>query len=103
MMNQPNNSKQGDDLMKKWIWMMGLVMIIGLTNIAYAGSTGTITIDELRRNLDDPDLVILDVRTGRDWKSSEFKIKGAVRANPAEFDQWVAQHAKDKRYVTYCA
>lgn len=89
--------------MKKWIWVIGLVSILGLTSIASAGSTGLITIDELRQQLDDPDLVILDVRTGRDWKSSEFKIKGAVRANPKDFDQWIAQHGKDKRFVTYCA
>ena len=89
--------------MKKWIWVTGLILFLGLTSIGTADSVGIITIDELRRELDDPDLVILDVRTGRDWKSSEFKIKGAVRAKPGDFDQWIFQHAKDKRYVTYCA
>jgi predicted sulfurtransferase len=103
LLKKPNNLKQGDDLMKKWIWMIGLVMIFGLASVTCADSVGTMTIDELRQDLDDPDLVILDVRTGRDWKSSEFKIKGAVRADPGDYDQWVTQHAKEKRYVTYCA
>lgn len=89
--------------MEKWIYIIGMIVIFGLTTVASAGSTGTITVEKLRQELDDPDLVILDVRTGRDWKSSEFKIKGAVRANPGDFDQWITQHAKEKRYVTYCA
>lgn len=89
--------------MNKWIWVIGLVATLGLTGIGNADSGGIITIDELRQELENPDLVILDVRTGRDWKSSEFKIKGAVRADPQDIDQWIAQYAKDKRYVTYCA
>ena len=77
--------------------------MIGLSGLAFAASGDLITKEELRDMLDDPDLVILDARTGRDWRSSEFKIKGAVRAELSDYDQWIGQHAKDKRYVTYCA
>jgi rhodanese-related sulfurtransferase len=47
--------------------------------------------------------MILDVRKGKDWKSSEFKIKGASRANPKELDKWAETYPKDKTFVLYCA
>lgn len=59
--------------------------------------------DALNAMLAAPDLVILDVRTGKDWSSSEFKIKSAVRAPAADYADWSATYAKDKTFVLYCA
>ena len=59
--------------------------------------------EELKAILSNPDLVILDVRIGRDWKSSEFKIKGAVRVDPNKFESWQSTYGKDKQIVIYCA
>jgi rhodanese-related sulfurtransferase len=70
---------------------------------AFAGSVATMDKETLKTMMDDADVVILDVRAGRDWKSSEFKIKGAVRANPGEFSAWGTQYAKDKKFILYCA
>ena len=53
--------------------------------------------------LADPDVIIFDVRTGSDWKASEFKIKGAVRVSSDSVDSWAAKYAKDKTLVLYCA
>ena len=89
--------------MKEWIFSLGLILVIAIAGSATADSGGIITKEELKKIIDAPDLVILDVRTGRDWRSSEFKIKGAVRAKVSEFKNWIGLHAKDKRYVTYCA
>lgn len=89
--------------MKNWIFLLGLILVVNMAGPVSATSEGVITKEELLNVIDDPDLVIVDVRTGRDWRSSEFKIKGAVRANLSEFDKWISQQAKDKRYVTYCA
>ena len=89
--------------MKNWIFSIALLAIISVANPVLAGSNGLITKEDLLAELDNPQLVILDVRTGRDWKSSEFKIKGAVRANPFKLDDWIGQHSKNRRYVTYCA
>ena len=36
-----------------------------------------ITKEELKERMETGEVVILDVRQGRDWDSSEFKIKGA--------------------------
>ena len=62
-----------------------------------------ITKEDLKAQLESPNLMILDVRAGKDWKSSEFKIKGAARANPEEFDKWADTYPKDKKYFLYCA
>jgi 3-mercaptopyruvate sulfurtransferase SseA len=61
------------------------------------------TKEELRAKLDSPDVVIVDVRLGRDWKASEEKIKGAIRVDPAKVESLAAKYPKDKTLVFYCA
>ena len=68
-----------------------------------AAEVGFMSKEELKQALSDENLVILDVRTGRDWSSSEFKIKGAVRADPGDFTNWASTFKKDKTVVLYCA
>jgi rhodanese-related sulfurtransferase len=63
----------------------------------------TITTDELRAKLDNPEVVIVDVRLGKDWKASESKIKGAIRAEADAVDTLAATYSKDKTLVLYCA
>jgi rhodanese-related sulfurtransferase len=58
--------------------------------------------DELRAALGNPQVVVVDDRSGRDWKSSEYKIKGAIRVAPGEEETWAAQYPKDKMIVFYC-
>ena len=76
------------------------VMALSLSPLA-AADVGKISKEDLKKMLDNPDVVILDVRTGKDWSASEFKIKGAVRANPREFNTWAMQYPKDKKLVLY--
>ena len=61
------------------------------------------TKDELKAILDAADVTILDVRLGKDWKSSEFKIKGAIRTDPKQIDKWSENLRKENRLVLYCA
>jgi predicted sulfurtransferase len=70
---------------------------------ALAADGPLMTKEELKAMLGDSDLVILDARSGRDWKSSEFKIKGAQRAAPGDFDTWWKSYGKEKKVVFYCA
>jgi rhodanese-related sulfurtransferase len=70
---------------------------------ARAADVPRITTDALEAALGDPELVVLDVRQGNDWESSEFKIKGAVRAAPDRFESWRNTFDKEKRIVLYCA
>jgi len=74
-----------------------------LTSTAIAANTDKITKEELRKIMGEDTVLILDVRTGRDWSSSEFKIKGAYRVNPKEFNKWSNRYPKDHTLVLYCA
>ena len=58
---------------------------------------------DCRAWLDNPDVIVLDVRVGRDWKASEYKIEGAVRVDHSEVKSWASRYGKDKTLVIYCA
>ena len=80
------------------------VFLAGLAGkAAIAGDIPRITKDELKEMLGNPDVVILDARSGRDWSSSEFKIQGADRADPADFSAWAEKYPVEKTIVLYCA
>jgi len=62
-----------------------------------------VTKEDLKAMIDDPEVLVLDVRQAGDWQSSEFKIKGAVYANPSDYNAWAKTYPKDKTLVLYCA
>jgi len=61
------------------------------------------TKDELKALLANPDLILLDVRAGSDWKDSDSKIQGAIREEPGQIKSWSGKYAKEKIIVLYCA
>lgn len=79
------------------------IVVTGLGVPQAQSDVGLMTKEELRAMLDDPELVILDVRRGKDWTSSEFKIQGAIYAEPKAYADWVGTYPPDKKYVLYCA
>ena len=90
---------------KKMLCVLVLALSLTLmgTLTAVAVDVPRMSKESLKAKLNDPDLVVLDVRTGSDWKASEFKIKGAVRASSENVDTWATKYAKDKTLVLYCA
>lgn len=88
--------------MKKPLIVLALLLGFALTP-AVAMAVGLMSVDQLKGMLGSDNLIVLDVRSGRDWNSSEFKIKGAIRADPAEFSTWGNSHPKNKKIVLYCA
>ena len=62
-----------------------------------------ITKEELKQRLGNPEIAIVDVRSGGDWKGSDRKIAGAVREEPNGVGGWEKRYAKDKHIVLYCA
>jgi len=58
--------------------------------------------DELLKLLDNPDVIILDVRIQSEWEQSAFKIKGAMRLDNADAVAGVT-YPKDKTLILYCA
>lgn len=91
---------------KPYMVILTLTVIMGLMVTAPTFSTAevaTMSKEELKDLLGSDTLTILDVRKGRDWSSSEFKIQAAQRADPRKFKQWGADLAKDNTLVLYCA
>jgi len=60
------------------------------------------TKEELKAMLGSPNLVVIDVRYGKDWTDSDLKIKGAVREDPRAIVSWANKYPKDKTLVFYC-
>lgn len=88
--------------MKKILLLLSLCLLLGNTPLL-AADIPTMSKEELRDKLGSADITILDVRSGRDWSSSEFKIQGAVRASASDFANWSKRLAKDQTLVLYCA
>ncbi len=88
--------------MKKLSILLVFFMLFALTP-ALAANVGMMSLDELKGVLDSENLIVLDARTGKDWGASEFKIPGAIRANPSEFNSWGNSYPKEKKIVLYCA
>ncbi len=80
-----------------------VVLGLGWTTAVADTTVALMTKEELKPLIGNPDVAILDVRIGKDWKASEFKIKGAVQANPKTVDDWKDSYSKDQTLVLYCA
>ena len=80
-----------------------MFVVTGLVIPPAEAGEGLVTKEELKAMLEDENLMILDVRRGKDWKSSEFKIQGATYAKPEAYAEWAGRFPKDKKYVLYCA
>jgi len=70
---------------------------------AWAAHAPRITKEELKAELENPDVVILDVRRDKDWTDSDQKIKGAIREDGKEYKSWAENYPSDKKIVLYCA
>jgi rhodanese-related sulfurtransferase len=91
-----------DVMMKKITVILRVLLLTGAT-YTFAGSVDTMDKDELKAMLGSFDLVLLDVRAGRDWSSSEFKIKGAQRLEKNGYATAMQSYGKEKTLVFYCA
>jgi len=92
---------------RKRILFLAIVMVVAAAAVFASSSAAQdvkrMTIEELKGMLGNPDLVIVDVRRDGDWKSSNVKIKGAVREDQEKVDAWMSKYPKDKSLVFYCA
>ena len=80
-----------------------LTFVFAVLSSALSADVSRMTKDELRVLIEKGDVIVLDVRSGRDWKSSEFKIPTAVREDPSQVSSWATKYPKDKTLVLYCA
>ena len=82
-----------------------LFLLIAQPPYSAADSTGdvprisVIAVDKL---LENPDIVIIDVRKKKSWWSSTTKIYGAVREDPSKVSEWIDKYPKTKTIFIYC-
>jgi rhodanese-related sulfurtransferase len=81
---------------------IGILPIASCTKPSGTQTVPRMTVEHLKTDLGNPNLVIIDVRTGPDWKNSHAKIKGAVHENPFRIGAWIDKYPKDKTIVIYC-
>jgi len=92
--------------MRKRLFIVPLLIffVVGLlATFAKSADVPRMKKDELKAMLDNPDLVILDVRAEGDWNGDKSKVKGAIREDPESVKSWAEKYAKDKTIVLYCA
>lgn len=88
------------------VWLYALVVMMTgffLSAAVSAAEVPRMSTEDLKASLGRADLVVLDVRGAWDWGKSAEKIVGSVRVEPGAAAQWVADNAKGKVVVLYCA
>jgi len=83
-----------------------LVGIISLsimmpTATAWSQEVPRITKERVMEIMNQPEVVVIDVRTEGQWKTAEAKVKGADRQNPMDFA--ANRYPKNQTLVLYCA
>jgi len=68
-----------------------------------AADIARITKEELKTMMDNPKVVVVDVRTNPEWNISKVKIKGAVREDASKVKSWIEKYSPDKTYIFYCS
>ncbi len=86
------------------LWILACLIFIVSTSLA-RGAEGVTSIskDQLKAELANPNVIVVDVRQPQAWDSSQWKIQGARRELPAEVGQWMTKYPKDKTIVFYCS
>lgn len=90
--------------MKRYARGLSLLAGLILTGTAAIGAEAPrMEKDELKARLGSADTVVIDVRAYTDWLLSGEKIRGAVREDYRDFDDWGSKYPTDKTLVLYCA
>jgi rhodanese-related sulfurtransferase len=84
-------------------WALVVAISLGLAVPCLAAkAVPLVSKQQLKSWLNDPDLLIIDVRLSS-YDSSKKKIKGAVRKDPYNVGSWASTLPKDKKIVLYCS
>ncbi len=89
-------------------WFCGMALLFGLmllgAGVAASQEAPRMTMEHLKDMLGKPEVIVIDVRYGKDWDGSKVEIPGAVREDPKQATKsWAEKYSKDKTIVLYCA
>jgi hypothetical protein len=83
--------------------VFAVATIIPTSQTLLADEVSRISKEEAKEMVDNPDVVFLDLRAGSDWRASDIKIKGAVREEPGNVQEWISKYDVERTYILYCA
>jgi rhodanese-related sulfurtransferase len=83
--------------------MLPLFSVLAWIPSVMAADIPRITKEELKAMMDNPTVIVVDVRTNPEWNMSKVKIKGAVREDATKVKSWIEKYSPDKTYVFYCS
>jgi hypothetical protein len=80
-----------------------LAVIASCFTLASAASIEVprISVEQTEQMLDNPEVVIIDVRTAKTWWRSRAKILNAVREEIGSAKKWAGKYPKDKTLIFY--
>jgi hypothetical protein len=92
-------------LVKRFAFLMIFLAVgcLGMAKMTGQGEAPRMAKEELKVRLGSPELVVIDVRYGKDWTDSDQMVAGAIREDPKKFDAWQDKYPKTKTLVLYCA
>ncbi|MBW2095264.1 MAG: hypothetical protein JRI80_10270 [Deltaproteobacteria bacterium] len=80
-----------------------VAMMVGLGTVCSCASVPRMQKEALRKMLDNPDVIVVDVRQPRYRNKSGQRIKGAICEDPYNVEDWIRKYPKEKTIVFYCA
>ncbi len=80
---------------------LSIVMLVMFAMPGISAEVPRIAKEKLKSMLEDPDVVILDVRGAKQWEASGRKIKGAAWEDPGDMESWADKYPSDKTLVLY--
>ena len=83
--------------------ILHVVVIASCFEVSSAASVEVprISIEQTKKMIADPNVVIIDVRTAKTWWKSPTKILNAVREELGSVKQWAGKYPKDKTLIFY--
>ena len=79
-----------------------LLVVSGCANSPFADdAVPRMSKEDVKTQMGKPNLILLDTRTGSDWKNSDQIIQGAKRADPKNVSEWDDAYPKDATIVFY--
>jgi hypothetical protein len=83
-----------------------LLVLLGMAPISAFGADSSaprIALDKAKDMLGKSEVAFIDVRTKKDYKSSDERIPGSVWRDSALVKGWASQYPKSLTLIVYCA
>jgi len=92
----------------KWRWICSLFITITMLNLPLAihaaDNIRMIKAQELKGRIDKgEDILIIDIRTGKEYEESHFRIKGAIRISIVSLEDRIKELPTDRPIIFYCS